>query len=206
MTQFEAFILIGGRSSRLGTDKAFVRFGGMTLAERAVDVTRRALSPERVTMVAGSSTQFAIDALAIDVPFIFDLYEDRGPLGGFHAALAYAQTPWIFVLACDYPFVSPEMIGFLAANIDDRFGAVVPEQKDGRMQPLCGFYNVAKARPIVEDILQRPRVSPPMHEIVTELDPRIVRFDEYEHLAGSEDLFVNINTSEDLENAKRFEA
>jgi molybdopterin-guanine dinucleotide biosynthesis protein A len=206
MTQFEAFILIGGRSSRLGTDKAFVRFGGMTLAERAVDVTRRALSPERVTMVAGSSTQFAIDALAIDVPFIFDLYEDRGPLGGFHAALAYAQTPWIFVLACDYPFVSPEMIGFLAANIDDRFGAVVPEQKDGRMQPLCGFYKVAKARPIVEDILQRPRVSPPMHEIVTELDPRIVRFDEYEHLAGSEDLFVNINTSEDLENAKRFEA
>jgi molybdopterin-guanine dinucleotide biosynthesis protein A len=206
MTQLEAFILIGGRSSRLGTDKAFVRFGGMTLAERAVDVTRRGLSLERVTMVAGSSTRFAIDALATNVPFIFDLYEDRGPLGGFHAALAYAQTAWIFVLACDYPFVSPEMIGLLAAKIDDRFGAVVPEQKDGRMQPLCAFYKVAKARPIVEDILQRPRVSPPMHEIVTELDPRIVKFDEYEHLAGSGDLFVNINTSEDLKNAKRFEA
>ncbi len=205
MTQLEAFILIGGRSSRLGTDKALVRLRGMTLAERAVDVTRRALSPERITMVAGSSTQFAIDALSTDVPFIFDLCEGRGPLGGLHAALAYAQTPWIFLLACDYPFVSPELMGMLAAEIDDEFGAVVPEQEDGRMQPLCAFYNVATARLIVEGILQRPRVTPPMHEVVTQLDPHILKFDEYSNLARSREFFVNINTAEDLESAKGLE-
>src|SRR5687768_14477512 len=130
MNEIDAFILIGGRSSRLGTDKAFVDVQGRTLLEHAIDVVREGLSPEHITAVAGRATQFAIEAIAGDVPFIFDLYENRGPLGGIHAALAHARTPWIFVLACDYPFVSGELIQFLADRIDDKFGAVVPEQKD----------------------------------------------------------------------------
>ena len=202
MHQLEAFILIGGRSSRLGTDKAFVELGGMTLAERAVANIRSGLSPERITMVAGSSTQFAIQAIAADIPFIFDLHEGRGPLGGVQAALAYALTPWIFVLACDYPFVSGELIRLLADRVDDEVGAIVPEQQDGRMQPLCGFYKVETARSIVEAIIDRPRVSPPMHEVVGSLNPLVVKFDEYGHLDGSEQFFVNINTAEDLERAR----
>jgi molybdopterin-guanine dinucleotide biosynthesis protein A len=121
MNNIEAFILIGGRSSRLGTDKAFVELGGRTLAERAVENIRRGLSPERITMVAGNSTQFAIEAITADTPFIFDLVEGRGPIGGLHAALSYARTPWIFVLACDYPFVSSELIGLLAESVDDEY-------------------------------------------------------------------------------------
>lgn len=202
MHLFEAFILIGGRSSRLGTDKAFVELGGVTLAERAVENVRTGLSPERITMVAGSSAQFAIQAVAADNPFIFDLHEGRGPLGGLHAALAHARTPWILVLACDYPFVSSELIRLLAERVDDEFGAVVPEQQDGRMQPLCGFYKVETARQVVEEIIERPRVSPPMHEVVNLLNPRVVKFEEYEHLKVADEVFVNINTNEDLERAR----
>jgi len=203
MNNIEAFILIGGRSSRLGTDKAFVELGGRTLAQRAVENVRRGLSPERITMVAGSSTQFAIEAITADTPFIFDLLEGRGPIGGLHAALSYASTPWIFVLACDYPFVSSELIGLLADNVDDEYGAVVPEQDDGRLQPLCAFYKVETARAIVEEIIERPRVSPPMHEVVDLLNPLVVKFSEYGNLDGSEEFFVNINTVEDLERARR---
>jgi len=203
MNNIEAFILIGGRSSRLGTDKAFVELGGRTLAQRAVENVRRGLSPERITMVAGSSTQFAIEAITADTPFIFDLLEGRGPIGGLHAALSYASTPWIFVLACDYPFVSSELIALLAENVDDEYGAVVPEQDDGRLQPLCAFYKVETARAIVEEIIERPRVSPPMHEVVDLLNPLVVKFSEYGNLDGSEEFFVNINTVEDLERARR---
>jgi len=203
MNNIEAFILIGGRSSRLGTDKAFVELGGRTLAQRAVENVRRGLSPERITMVAGSSTQFAIEAITADTPFIFDLLEGRGPIGGLHAALSYASTPWIFVLACDYPFVSSELIGLLAGNVDDEYGAVVPEQDDGRLQPLCAFYKVETARAIVEEIIERPRVSPPMHEVVDLLNPLVVKFSKYGDLDGSEEFFVNINTVEDLERARR---
>lgn len=203
MTDIDAFILIGGRSSRLGTDKALVKLGDETLAERAARIVRRALSPERLTMVSGSSLQFAIDAIVQDVPFIFDLHQGRGPLGGLHAALAYARTPWIFVLACDYPFVSAELISLLAEKLTDQFGAVVPEQQDGRLQPLCGFYRVEAALPLVEEILERPRIPPPMHEIVSGLDPRLLRFEEYSRLTGADDFFMNINTVDDLERARR---
>jgi molybdopterin-guanine dinucleotide biosynthesis protein A len=198
MTQFESFILIGGRSSRLGLDKAFVELGGKTLLERAVDVAKEG---SRVTLVAGRATQFAIQAVATDNPFIFDLHENRGPLGGLHAALAYAQTPWIFVLACDYPFVSTELIQLIASKISDEFGAIVPEQNDGRLQPLCAFYRVAQALPLVEEIIERPRVPPPLHDVVRMLNPLIVEFDEYSHLPGSAELFVNVNTRADLDEA-----
>src|SRR5512139_1519218 len=104
MEQIDSFILIGGRSSRLGRDKALVELGGRSLAERSIDTVHDALPGSRVTLVAGSSTQFAIDAIASGVPFIFDFHENRGPLGGLHAALSYAETPWILLLACDYPF------------------------------------------------------------------------------------------------------
>src|SRR5215211_7584983 len=128
LTHIETFILVGGKSSRLGTDKAFVELGGGRIIERAIANVREALPHAKLTIVAGNSTQFAIEAIASDVPFIFDLYEERGPLGGLHAALAYTKAPWIFILACDYPFVSPELISLLSKNIGEGFGAVVPEQ------------------------------------------------------------------------------
>ena len=202
MQLFEAFILIGGRSSRLGTDKAFVELGGKTLLQTAIETVRNALPSERITSVAGSSTQFAINAITSDIPFIFDLHEGRGPLGGIQAALSYAKTPWIFVLACDYPFVSDELINLMAEKVSEEFGAVVPEQNDGRMQPLCGFYKVSAARSVVKEIIERPRVPPPMHEIVDQLSPGVIKFEDYSFLNGSGDFFLNINTIEDLERAR----
>jgi molybdopterin-guanine dinucleotide biosynthesis protein A len=203
--QIEAFILIGGRSSRLGFDKAFVELGGKTLMKRTADAVREAFPESPITVVAGNSTQFAIQAITAGVPFIFDLHEDRGPLGGLQAALAHSRSEWIFVLACDYPFVSPEFLRLLAQYVSPEFGSVVPEQADGRLQPLCAIYNVETARPVVEEIIARPRVSPPMHEVVERLDARIVKFDEYAHLGGAGELFCNINTTDDVERARKIE-
>src|SRR3954471_23320778 len=146
----DSFILIGGRSSRLGRDKAVVEFGKQTLAQRAFLTTTDALPTSRVTFVAANEVQFGIEAINAGGPFIFDLIPDRGPLGGLHAALAYARTPWIFVLACDYPFVTSELIRFLTDKVSDNCGAVVPKQDDGRLQPLCAFYKTEAARPLVQ--------------------------------------------------------
>jgi molybdopterin-guanine dinucleotide biosynthesis protein A len=201
----DSFILIGGRSSRLGRDKAVVEFGRRTLAQRAFQTTVDAFPTSPVTFVAANEAQFGIEAINSGGPFIFDLVPDRGPLGGLHAALAHAQTPWIFVLACDYPFVSSEVIEFLADRISDEFGTIIPEQNDGRLQPLCAFYKTEAARPVVEDIIGRPRVPPPLHEIAKNLDPLIVNFSEFEHLAGSRDLFINVNTIQELDNAREIE-
>jgi molybdenum cofactor guanylyltransferase len=194
----EAYILIGGRSSRLGRDKAFVEISGMTLAQRALETVRTSGIASKIGFVAGSETQFAIEALTLAAPFIFDMVEGRGPLGGLHAALSYAQTEWIFLLACDYPFISPDLPRFLAGCISDEFGAVVPEQLDGRLQPLCAFYKVKEARLVVDELIHAQRVPPPMSEVVDALTPRIVRHTDYSHLADSSHFFLNLNTPDDL--------
>ena len=170
----------------------------MPLAVRARNTIRKALQIDRVTFVASDPAQFDNEAFLADTSFVFDLIEGRGPLGGLHTALAYAQTPWIFMLACDYPFVSPDLIKLLATHVSDEFGAVAPEQSDGRLQPLCSFYRTAAARPAVEEVINRPRVPPPLHETLTALSPRIIKYEEYSHLAGADNLFINLNTIDDL--------
>ena len=199
----EAYILVGGRSSRLGRDKAFVAVGGITLAQRTLNTVRESGIAAKTTFVAGSETQFAIQALTLDAPFIFDIVGGRGPLGGLHAALSYAQTQWILLLACDYPLVTTDLLRFLAENISGEFGAVVPEQPDGRLQPLCAFYKVEAARSLVQEIIDRPRVSPPMAEIVGLLMPHVVKHTQYSHLAGSDRFFANLNTPHDLTEIKK---
>jgi molybdopterin-guanine dinucleotide biosynthesis protein A len=205
MMDVDVFILIGGRSSRLGRDKAIAEVGGQTLTQRAFQTTTGALPNSRVTFVAANEAQFAIDAIASGGPFIFDLIPNRGPLGGLHAALAYAQTPWIFVLACDCPFVTSDLIRFLADRISDNCGAIVPEQDDARLQPLCAFYRTETATPVVQEIIDCPRVPPPLYEIVKELEPCIVSSAESSHLSGSSDFFVNVNTQADLDHARKIE-
>jgi molybdopterin-guanine dinucleotide biosynthesis protein A len=201
----DAYILIGGRSSRFGSDKAFAELGGKTLAQRAFATTREALPTSRVTFVARNDAQFAIEAIRLNAPFIFDLIEGRGPLGGLHSALADARSPWILVMACDYPFVTPQLVKMLSEVISDEYGAVVPVQNDGRMQPLCAFYNVAKTKQLINEIIDRPRVPPPMHEIVDELSPRLVSYSEYSHLPAAEAMFLNVNFTSDLTDALKIE-
>lgn len=205
MNDLEAYILIGGRSSRLGRDKAAADLGGQTLAGRAFETVSEALPNSRVTFVAANEAQFAIQAIVAGGRFIFDTIEGRGPLGGLHAALSDSQAEWIFVMACDYPFISVEFIRLLMENDRSGFGAVVPTQFDGRMQPLTALYRTETTRPVVQEIIDRPRVPPPLHEIVKELKPLVVRPDDYRHLPGSQRFFTNVNTDADLDLAREIE-
>jgi molybdopterin-guanine dinucleotide biosynthesis protein A len=206
MIDVDAYILVGGRSSRLGRDKAAVDLGGQTLAQRAFETVSKALPKSRVTFVAANKVQFAIQAIVAEGRFIFDLVEGRGPIGGLNAALSDTQKSWIFVLACDYPFVTTELIDLLTQKISEEHGAVVPKQSDdGRLQPLCAFYKTERARPAVQEIIDRPRVPPPMAEIVDQLDPRIVNPNEYKDLPNSNRFFVNVNSDLDLDLAREIE-
>src|SRR5687767_3437220 len=102
----EAFILVGGRSSRLGRDKAFEHVGGMTLAERALNAVRDSRIAEKIFFVTGNKVEFAIEAARLDALFVFDVIEGRGPLGGLYTALTHAAGEWVFLLACDLPLVT----------------------------------------------------------------------------------------------------
>lgn len=185
----------------MGRDKAFVEIDGVSLAERTLETLKAAKLFSRIVFVAGHEAGFAIPAIKLGTPFIFDIYPGRGPLSGLHTALADVKAEWMFVTACDYPFTTSELIDLLAGRISDDLGAVIPEQPDGRMQPLFAFYKVETLRAVIDEIVERQRAAPPMSKLAANLKPRIVRPLEYEHLDDHKRLFYNVNTPGDLTEA-----
>jgi molybdopterin-guanine dinucleotide biosynthesis protein A len=101
-----ALILAGGDSRRMGQDKAALVLDGMTLLQR-VTATMQTLFPKVVVSVRQVRG-------GVDVPQVCDEVEASGPLAGLIAGLAQADTPWVFAVACDMPFVTREMVEVLA--------------------------------------------------------------------------------------------
>ncbi len=125
-----ALILAGGDSRRMGQDKATLVLDGKSLLER-VTGTMQAIFPRVIVSVRQPR-------VGLELPQVCDEVTASGPLAGLIAGLAQAETPWVFAVACDMPFVSPALVVKLA---DFRAGhqAVVP-MVGGHPQPLAAFY------------------------------------------------------------------
>src|ERR1700719_790501 len=128
-----AFILAGGKSTRMGKDKAFVEFEGRTLLARALELTASVASNVRI---GGGREKFAAFA-----PVVEDVFRDCGPLGGIHAALRNSATDINLMLAVDMPFVSWALLRYLIGQAEksEEAAVVVPRGKEG-WQPLCALY------------------------------------------------------------------
>lgn len=98
-----ASILAGGKSTRMGTDKAFVEFEGRTLLARALDLGRSVSADVRII---GSTQKFASFASVVE-----DVFRGCGPLAGIHAALLASPTDLNLILAVDTPFISHAFFG-----------------------------------------------------------------------------------------------
>jgi molybdenum cofactor guanylyltransferase len=192
----DAFILAGGQSSRYGTDKALLQIDGHSVVETIALTIMEAVPGSRIRLVASADAQ--IMAWAFTLPVVFDLYLGRGPWSGLHAGLAYSERDWVLVTACDYPFLSSELLRFLRGMASDDVDAVVPIQHDGRPQPLCAFYRRASCLGPLEAIVTSNRPTPPLRTISELVRTREVRFEEFRYLDGSERFFTNINTPDDL--------
>ena len=189
------FVTAGGRSSRMGRDKAWLPVGGRPMIERAIDALR-AVS-ESVSIIANGD-----EYLRLGLPVIKDSNPGIGPIEAIRTALANSQTPSAVLLGCDLPFVSAELLSFIVGLSDpkDGYEAVVPVGKDSRLEPLCAVYSTS-ALASVEGMVERGdrKVSLLFERVRT----RFVPFEEIEHLAGSALFFENINTPQEYEMALR---
>jgi molybdopterin-guanine dinucleotide biosynthesis protein A len=198
----DAFILIGGRSSRFNTDKAFAEFAGETLAKRTARVVETALAPTQATLIAAAQGQFDTKLLSkLDPPVIFDLKPGFGAWSGVYTALCSARKEWLFLSACDHPFITPEFLRLLAAGTADKFEAVVPRQPDGRLQPLCAFYRARAALPTVERAIANGGRIPALTRIFDSLKTHIIEPEAYSSLENADKFFLNINTPDDMVSA-----
>ena len=97
-------VLAGGRSARMGQDKVALLLGDEPLLRRAVRRLQRALAE---VIVAGPAE---LGALVPGMRVVEDTQPGQGPLAGVGSALRAVATPWVFVVACDMPFVAPELV------------------------------------------------------------------------------------------------
>lgn len=182
---FDAFILAGGASRRMGTDKSQLLLHGETVIERVAGA------------VAPIATTVTVVGREVNEPHLKsarDLYPQWGALGGVHAALSACTAAWALIVACDMPNVSLELFQRLAALRED-FEAVAPIQPDGRPQPLCAFYRqepcLEKAKNLIESGERKPVT------LLQSVRTRWVRFEELRDLPAADLLFENMNTPED---------
>jgi molybdopterin-guanine dinucleotide biosynthesis protein A len=135
LEQIAPVILSGGKSSRMGSNKAFVTLGNEKLIEIVVRKIS-ALFTIRPLLVTNTPTEYAY----LGLPMVGDIIPEMGPLGGIHAALRHSTARRIFVFGCDMPFISAELVGHmgaLAGGVD----VVMPRHDSGRPEPLHAIYS-----------------------------------------------------------------
>jgi molybdopterin-guanine dinucleotide biosynthesis protein A len=180
-------ILAGGRSTRMGRNKAFLEVGGERLIDRNVRLFRSLF--QQVIIVTTSPLDYLDQPAAIAT----DILPGRGALGGIYTGLFHASGEQAFFAACDMPFLNPDflacMIG-LAAGHD----IVVPAPPDG-LQPLHAIYS-RRCLPVIRSLLERDRLKIrgfyPGFDVLTIPPETLQAFDPEGRM------FLNVNTPADL--------
>lgn len=143
---FGGYVLVGGKSSRFGRDKALLKVGGNSMAGKAAELVQAAAGN---VVLVGSPEKY--DALGLRV--IPDVVSGVGPLGGILAALEDSPHEWNLITACDMPGVRSDFLRFLLGRAAEFAGELVlPLNRDGMPEPLCAVYHRRAAVPIRQSI------------------------------------------------------
>jgi molybdopterin-guanine dinucleotide biosynthesis protein A len=179
-------IQAGGESRRMGQNKALIPFLGKPLIQRVI---------ERVAAIASEILIITNDPLAyefIHLPAIADSIPGHGVLGGLYTSLLTSGQPFVASIACDMPFVSPNLLkieyDLLLANAAD---VVVPESTNG-LEPLHAVYRRDSCLPFVKQAIEQDerRLISWFHQVKV----RILSRAEMAAVGPDEMAFININT------------
>lgn len=179
-----ALILAGGESRRMGQDKANLLLGEQTLLQRVSDIVQP-LFPDVIVSVR----EYRADC---DLPQVCDDLSHAGPLAGLAAGLALTESPWVFAVACDMPFITRQLIECLA-GFREGVDAVVPVVQ-GYPQPLAAFYATRSLGALREILNGSGRHS--LRELLDRLQVRYVN--ESEIQAADLRSFFDLDTPEDV--------
>ncbi len=186
-----AVILAGGKSSRMGRNKALLDFGGETLIGRLYRILTEAFDEVFISANDPKAYRF------LGAPIVRDVFADGSSLAGIHAGLLRSRAEHCFFAACDMPFLNIELVRYLGRVTDD-YDVVIPESESG-LEPLHAFYS-RRCVPYIEDQLQRRNLK--VIDFFERVKVRKVTRGEVREYDPEELSYFNINTSEKYESAK----
>ncbi|MBI3356880.1 MAG: molybdenum cofactor guanylyltransferase [Nitrospirae bacterium] len=137
--------------------------------------------------------------LRADVPVTRDLVADCGSLGGLYTGLQQASTEYVFVVACDMPFLNPQAVQYMTA-LKDHSDIVMVRRENG-LQPMHALYS-RRCLPVIEEMVRAHHVK--MQDVVAHpsLHVRLIAEAEFSRIDPEGRSFFNVNTPSDLEAAR----
>jgi len=185
------YVLVGGRSSRFGADKALALWQGRPLALRVAEEVRAAAGS--ATLV-GSPEKYGSLGLAV----IPDPVAETGPLAGLWAALEHTSAEWNLVVACDMPQLRRDFLAYVLKTAEDSVDLILPLDRQGRPEPLCAVYS-RRCRPAIAEAV-RGGVRK-MTDAFAALRVRQLPFADYARFDPQGTLFTNWNTQAEMASA-----
>ncbi len=185
-------ILAGGKSSRMGRNKALLDFGGRSIIEHTVDLFKSIFA--EVILVTNTPGEYA----NLGIKTVTDIFPGKGSLGGIYTGLIHSAHDYSFIASCDMPFLRRELIEFLISLKED-YDAVVPRLKDG-YEPLHAVYSKRCIKPI-ESMINKGDLR--IIGFYPEVRVREVSEEELTPFNPESSSFININTPEEYEDAVR---
>lgn len=180
-------ILAGGENRRMPVLKAFIEVNGEKIIERNLKIIKKLF--KEIFIVTNQPEAY----LYPGIPLLGDIYNVRGPMTGVLTSLLNSSTHWVFISACDMPFINEHLIRYMAAKRDN-YDAVAPMLK-GKIEPLFTFYSkrlisymekaIIAGKTGLQDFLDNKRVKYVITEEIKNIDP------------GARS-FININTPEEI--------
>ena len=192
-TEVTGILLAGGKSLRMGEDKRHLVVGEQTLLERGLAVLH-SIFQEVLVVIAQDSPPLGVNARVVR-----DLVPDCGSLGGLYSGLMQATTPWVFVVACDMPFLNQAAIAQFTSRRTT--ADIVMAKLDARLQPMHAIYS-KQCLPVLEQMIRARQLK--IQEMVSQSSLRIRYVTEADLLTidPSGRSFYNVNTLADLEAAR----
>lgn len=192
MDPVTAFVLAGGKSRRMGSDKALLELAGRPLLEHMLELAR-SVCPQ--VCVVGDPEKFSRLA-----PVIPDLYAGQGPLAGIHAALTQSETRLNLILGVDLPFLEADFLRYLISRSRTSGSLVTVPVAGGFVQTLCAVYR----REFAEFANRALRAGQnKVDAIFPQTSVRQLLEEELAKAGFGPKMFRNVNTPEDWRQAQQ---
>ena len=146
---FSIVIQAGGKSSRMGSDKALRPFLGRPLIQRLVE--RLGPVGDEILVTTNTPDNYRF----LNLPLTGDIFPIQNALSGLYTALSAANQPFVAVVACDMPFASPELLRFQRKLLESGGWDVVIPQAEEALQPFHAVYRREACRQVIQDALQK---------------------------------------------------
>lgn len=181
-----AIILAGGKSKRMGYNKAFLKYGDKTIIEHQIARLNEIF--DEIILSSNDADLYT----SLNLPIVPDVIPYKCPLSGICAGLMRATSSHAFVIACDMPFINKKVILYLKEHINN-YDVVVPQTTRG-LEPMHAFYSKNCIQPMYRCLKEgRLRVI----DFFSEVKVKIVNENELKELDVSTQSLLNLNTPEE---------